>query len=116
MEPERDNGDASMENVHRRAEEELGGRLPALPFPLGRVVATPGVLSQVPLAEVLLALRRHAAKDWGNLDSHDQRANDEALVVGARVLSAYETDDGTKLWVITEADRSSTTVLLPEEY
>ena len=85
-------------------------------FPLGRILATPGVLGSVSQKEMLGALARHASGDWGDVDDDDRKANDDALRDGARVLSAYRTAAGTKLWVITEADRSSTTVLLPEEY
>ena len=59
------------------------------------------------------ALTRHAAGDWGNLCDEDRRENELALQEGHRLLSAYQADDGTKFWIITEADRSVTTVLLP---
>ncbi|MEE9199146.1 MAG: hypothetical protein V3U26_05055 [Dehalococcoidia bacterium] len=61
-------------------------------------------------------LRRHASGDWGALSSEDLRANEQALKNGDRVFSCYRLLSGVKLWVITEADRSSTTILLPEEY
>jgi hypothetical protein len=61
-------------------------------------------------------LHRHQACDWGEVDSEDQKANDLALITGERLLSAYRTSTGTKLWIITEADRSATTILLPEDY
>ena len=61
-------------------------------------------------------MSRHVGGDWGCVGEEDRRLNDEALLHGDRILSAYRTDRGVKLWVITEADRSSTTVLLPEEY
>lgn len=61
-------------------------------------------------------LARHAAGDWGDLCGEDRAANDRAVAVGARILSAYHTPEGVKLWIITEADRSATTILLPEEY
>ncbi len=70
-----------------------------------------------------LALARHKAGDWGDLDSQDAAANDHAALLGERILSAYTLPDDlarkvrqTKLWVITEADRASTTILWPEEY
>ena len=86
-------------------------------LPLGHVVATPGALDVVRAhgIDVVGLLHRHRSGDWGDLSSHDARANDHALVGGARVLSAYETSGG-RLWIITEADRSATTVLLPSEY
>jgi hypothetical protein len=58
----------------------------------------------------------HARGDWGEVHPEDARANDEALLSGERLLSSYRLADGTKLWIITEADRSSTCLLLPEEY
>lgn len=61
-------------------------------------------------------LARHQRGDWGIVDGCDRRANDDALVAGERLLSAYRLSDGTKIWIITEADRSSTCLLLPEEY
>ena len=85
-------------------------------FPLGHVVATPGVLAAVPSEEITAALRRHAAGEWGTISPEDRRENELSLREGFRLLSAYETADGTKFWIITEADRSVTTVLLPEEY
>ncbi len=89
---------------------------PSRRLSLGQVLATPGALRAVTSVEIAVALARHASGDWGNVDAHDKRANDEALRAGTRVLSAYETELGQAFWVITEADRSSTTILLPCEY
>jgi hypothetical protein len=61
-------------------------------------------------------LVRHALGDWGDLCDEDRQSNSEALADDLRILSAYRLSDGTKIWIITEADRSGTTVLLPEEY
>jgi hypothetical protein len=87
-------------------------------FPLGQIVATPGALDALARnstsGQVYLA--RHASGDWGDLDAEDKAANDEALNTDGRLFSAYLMPDGTKLWVISEADRSSTCILLPEEY
>lgn len=88
----------------------------AVLFPLGRMLMTPGVRDGVPPSEMLHGLRRHARGDWGDLDAEDKRANDEALKSEGRLVSAYYTKNGTKFYIITEADRSNTTVLLPEEY
>ena len=89
-------------------------------FAPGRVVATPGALDLIGHAGACALLRRHAAGDWGDLDAHDRRENERALETGARIFSAYETPGKGlrpgRVWVITEADRSSTCVLLPEEY
>lgn len=87
-------------------------------FELGRTVATPGALRAVEAAndEMIQYLVRHHTGDWGDLCDEDQRANEGALQHGGRILSAYHLKDNTRIWIITEADRSVTTVLLPEEY
>lgn len=87
-------------------------------FPLGQVAATPGVLRAIAEAgnSPQEFLSRHATGDWGELDEHDRQTNDLSVARGLRILSAYYLRDRTTLWVITEADRSSTTLLLPEEY
>lgn len=87
-------------------------------FCLGRTVATPGALEALEGAGHTAGefLGRHARGDWGDLCDEDKAANQEALQEGLRLLSAYRLGDGKKLWVITEADRSATTLLLPEEY
>lgn len=86
-------------------------------FSLGQVVATPGALRVLYGAgeDPLKFLCRHANGDWGDVDEHDKRENELSLQHGFRLLSSY-TANGAKLWVITEADRSITTILLPEEY
>ena len=84
--------------------------------PLGQTVATPAALEVVTQDEIVAALRRHQSGDWGDVGTDDSAANDEALKVGERLLSSYQTADGTKFWIITEADRSATTVLLPDDY
>lgn len=61
-------------------------------------------------------LDQHARGEWGDVDAQDKEANEAALRDGTRILSSYKTKAGVKLWVITEADRSATTVLLPDEY
>lgn len=85
-------------------------------FSLGQVVATPAVLKLVPPKVLLSWLHRHQIGDWGALDQEDWAANDSALGEGTRLLSAYHTSEGTKVWIITEWDRSVTTLLLPAEY
>lgn len=87
-------------------------------FPLGQLGATPGAIQAMTDAghippEFLL---RHQHGDWGDLDEFDREQNELALMHGSRLLSAYATRLSEKLWVITEADRSATTLLLPEEY
>ncbi len=87
-------------------------------FSLGQCVATPGALAALTRTgeNAVHFLARHQAGDWGELCAEDAHANDLALRKGYRLLSAYTLADGTRLWVITEADRSSTCLLLPEEY
>jgi hypothetical protein len=87
-------------------------------FPLGSLAITPGALEAivVSLDDIESLVQRHADGDWGEVDDHDKAANDRALEEGTRLLSAYVLEDGTRIYIITEADRSRTTLLLPEEY
>ncbi len=87
-------------------------------FALGQVVATPGALDAPTAAgsNGCEYLARHAQGDWGKLSEEDKRENDLSVREGFRILSAYTLTTGVKLWLITEADRSSTSFLLPEEY
>jgi len=87
-------------------------------FQPGRLLATPGALRALESAGQNPAdfLERHLNCDWGNLDRDDIRENEYALEHELRLLSSYRLADGQKLWIITEADRSATTLLLPEEY
>ena len=86
-------------------------------FPLGKIVATPGAVDLLKKHELspFDFISRHWQGDWGDLDEADIKSNQFALRHGSRLLSAYRIDDA-KLWIITEADRSSTTLLLPSEY
>jgi len=87
-------------------------------FSLGQLLITPGALDMLealalaPLPFVL----RHVSGDWGELCDEDKASNAAALTYGSRVLSAYDIPPNHRLWIITEADRRSTTLLLPEEY
>jgi hypothetical protein len=87
-------------------------------FALGQLVATPGALAALTESgqSPQLFIARHVSGDWGECCVEDQLANDQALLHGERLLSVYRTAMDVKLWIITEADRSSTCVLLPEEY
>ena len=85
-------------------------------FSLGQMYITPQAATVVPPDDVLQAIARHAAGDWGTLDEHDRRENERALLHGGRLVSVYQTSSGQKFWVITECDRQTTTVLLPEDY
>lgn len=85
---------------------------------LGRVLATPDALAALADSGQSPAefLQRHAAQDWGELCEEDRRLNDLALVEGDRLLSSYRTKKNVVIWVLSEADRSATTILLPENY
>jgi len=87
-------------------------------FPLGHVVATPGALEAISSAgvEPLELLRRHQAGDWGVIPACDARENERSLKHGFRLLSSYPLPTGGKVWVLTEASREVTTILLPSEY
>jgi hypothetical protein len=87
-------------------------------FPLGRTFATPGAIDALSESGQLPDefLCRHQTGDWGEVCDEDKRENEFSIANGFRILSAYRTSAGVKLWVITEADRSVTTLLLPSEY
>lgn len=85
-------------------------------FGLGRLLSTPGALGRVSHGEMLRAIGRHVSGDWGSVCPEDAEANEAAVRERARLLSSYTTEEGVRFWIITEADRSVTTVLLPEEY
>jgi hypothetical protein len=87
-------------------------------FEPGQIVATPGALEAFRSSgdDPLAYLVRHTAGDWGDVDKDDRRENELSLQNGWRLLSAYTLSKGTKIWVITEANRSSTCFLLPSEY
>lgn len=87
-------------------------------FSMGRIVSTPGALAALEAAGHTASefLVRHALGDWGDLVDEDKAANDHALADDLRILSAYRLQDGERIWIITEADRSVTTLLLPSEY
>jgi hypothetical protein len=80
------------------------------------VIITRNALDTLFPESVQVALARHSACDWGELDEEDKQANDGAIIHGFRILSAYRDTNDKKFWIITEADRSVTTVLLPEDY
>lgn len=85
-------------------------------FPLGVINITLGVIEQVDPEDIIKALERHQSGDWGDLCEEDKEENERALKMGYRIFSSYHDRHGTKFWIITEADRSLTTILLPEEY
>ena len=83
---------------------------------LGQVVITKNASKILSDTDVNTALARHVSGDWGELCDCDKKANDDALKYGGRVLSVYMSTDNHKFWVLTEADRSYTTVLMPSDY
>lgn len=83
---------------------------------VGQMVATPNALSKLTHEDTLTALSRHVRGDWGDICEEDRQENELSLKKGFRLLSVYYGANGTKFWIITEADRSMTTVLLPEDY
>jgi len=90
-------------------------------FPTGRLITTAGVMDRAASDEafarfVRKSLERHSQGDWGDLSAEDKRENEYALGKQLRLLSAYEHNGLPKIWIITEADRSATTVLFPDEY
>lgn len=85
-------------------------------FGLGKLLATPGALSALSSTEIQRALARHLSGDWGQVGRDDWQENDRSLEESRRLFSVYAAQSGQVFWVITEADRSATTILLPEEY
>lgn len=86
--------------------------------PLGQIFITPGAQEALEIAgeTAIQFLRRHVSADWGEVSEDDVQENELSLREGFRLLSAYRTTKGEKIWIITEADRSATTLLLPSEY
>jgi len=90
--------------------------MPSAKFRLGKIVSTPNALARLSQDDILRAIQRHQAGDWGDVAAGNSGANERALIEGTRLWSVYRAANGTKFWLITEADRSATTVLLPEDY
>jgi hypothetical protein len=85
-------------------------------FVLGQTTMTPNARDSLSHEDVMTALARDVQGDWGDVDRHDRAAKDEALLHGERLFSVYHSSATVKFWIITEADRTFTTVLLPEDY
>jgi hypothetical protein len=99
----------------------MTARPPCSPVPLfslGQVVATVGAIVMLTMCGVSpqSLLRRHQQGDWGDVPSEDAKENEVSVFAGLRILSSYQISAGVRIWIITEADRSVTTLLLPEEY
>ena len=124
------------ESRHEGRASEVRPGLRVVRFPLGRLYATLGALTLVeefhdvgrphsvqvaarsdhPITLVLPYIQKHSSGDWGDVGAEDWNANDAALTSGERLFSAYQLGERGRLWIITEADRSATTILLPDEY
>lgn len=89
---------------------------PVAKFRLGHIVSTPHALEVLQNEDILTGIARHQAGDWGDVDEHDRQENELSLQQGFRLFSVYHSAKGVKFWIITEPDRSATTVLLPEDY
>jgi hypothetical protein len=94
-------------NNHRRLQAR---------FPLGRMVITSTARDRLTNADVFTALGRHMRGDWGEVDEEDWASNEQALEEGTRLVSVYRSSEGVKFYIITEHDRSLTTILLPSDY
>jgi hypothetical protein len=90
--------------------------LPTAKFRMGQIVMTHSVMNSLSEEDIFTGIRRHQSGDWGDVCEAHRAANDQALVEGTRLLSIYCTPQGITSWIITEADRSVTTILLPEDY
>ena len=97
-------------------EQASGAAPPPIKFPLGELYSTPAALAALTQEDIARGLARHLSGDWGDLSADDIEENELSLREGFRLLSAYQGAKGTKFWIITEADRSVTTVLLPADY
>jgi hypothetical protein len=100
----------------KSVDDPRDGDCPDESFPLGRVVVTANANNILAVEDIRAALDRHKLCDWGEVSEPDRRANDNAIKCGDRVLSEYTGIGGDKFWIITEADRSYTTVLMPDDY
>ena len=89
---------------------------PIAKFRIGRIMAMPSALARLTQDDILHGLQRHQAGDWGDVCDDDREANECALTEGTRLWSIYHSAAGVKFWIIAEADRSATTVLLPKDY
>ena len=85
-------------------------------FLLGQIIVTPKALLRLSQKDILVAIDRHQAGDWGDIFLPYRHANDQALRDGMKLVSFYHSSFGVEFWLITEADRSHTTVLMPEDY
>jgi hypothetical protein len=119
---------AADTNHHEKPEQEVPDKNPAkaawpmfqrkggIQFSSGEIMATTNAINEISGDDIARGLSRHLCGDWGEVCPEDWKLNDEALEVGNRLLSAYTAANGVKFWIITEWDRSVTTILLPDDY
>ena len=103
-----------LTNLHAPSEGAL--RRVFIPFQLGSIYITPGAMAALSNGDIRNALERHARGNWGDVDEHDRLENERSLRNECRLMSVYHTATKVKFWIITEADRATTTLLLPDEY
>jgi hypothetical protein len=97
--------------------DDIGaGPFPGARFPMGQLYVTPAALDELTAREMAVGLGRHLSGDWGEVCPEDAEENELSLRENFRILSAYTSEHGTKFWIITEADRTVTTILLPSDY
>ena len=94
----------------------MSAKLVLAKFRLGHIVSTPNALTHLSEEDILCGIQRHQAGDWGDVDEHDRQENELSLIEGRRLWSVYHAANGAKFWLITEANRAWTTVLMPEDY
>jgi len=102
--------------IHSVTDESGSPECSAVKFPLGFVVATQGAIAELPTEEMRTALSRHHHGDWGEVCEEDRQENERSLREHSRLLSVFRTRSGVRFYIITEHDRSVTTILLPNEY
>ena len=105
-----------QELLHKGKGQESRDQTCKAAFALGQTVITPAAIEALTNQDVLTALSRHVRGDWGDLCEEDRKENEFSLREGFRLFSVYHTPTGKKFWIITETDRSVTTVLLPSDY
>lgn len=96
--------------------ESAGAHAQGPKFAMGQLVATSAALAVLTREDIITAISRHVRGDWGEVCAEDHAENERSLVEGFRLLSVYRGANQTKFWIITEHDRSVTTVLLPSDY
>ena len=94
----------------------MSAKLALAKFRLGKIVSTPNAIEQLTQDDILAGIKRHQAGDWGDVTEHDRQENELALTQRLRLWSVYRAANGAVFWLITEADRSGTVILMPGDY